>query len=69
MSIVKDLSFHQFLAVSGRYAGSYPKSALQKWAAWIEKHAKDAHTIYAYFNNDAHAHVIKNVKQLRELSC
>ncbi|UCE47446.1 MAG: DUF72 domain-containing protein [Phycisphaerales bacterium] len=65
--VTAETVYIRFHGTTGRYAGSYPKSALQKWAAWIEKHAKDAHSIYAYFNNDIHGHAIKNAQQLKEL--
>jgi uncharacterized protein YecE (DUF72 family) len=57
----------RFHGTTGRYAGSYPKSALQKWATWLNKQAKDVSSIYAYFNNDIHGHAIKNARQLKGL--
>jgi len=56
----------RFHGTSSRYSGSYPKSQLQNWAEWLEDQAKNVHAIYAYFNNDAQAHAIKNAKQLKE---
>jgi uncharacterized protein YecE (DUF72 family) len=66
--ITSDIIYVRFHGTTGRYAGSYPKSALQNWATWFKEQAKDARSIFAYFNNDTHAHAIKNAKQLRELS-
>lgn len=65
--VTADTVYIRFHGTTGRYAGSYPKSALQNWATWLKEQAKGAHSIYAYFNNDAQAHAIKNAKQLREL--
>ncbi len=57
----------RFHGTTGRYSGSYPKSQLQNWAKWMQEQSRNACVIYAYFNNDAQAHAIKNAKQLREL--
>lgn len=55
------------IGTTGRYSGSYPESQLQNWAKWLKEQAKYSRGIYIYFNNDAHAHAIKNAKQLKEL--
>ena len=57
----------RFHGTTGRYAGSYPEPALQNWANWLKQQTRDARSIYAYFNNDIHAHAINNAKCLREL--
>ncbi|KPK37234.1 MAG: hypothetical protein AMJ65_15070 [Phycisphaerae bacterium SG8_4] len=57
----------RFHGRSSRYAGSYPKSALQEWATWLKEKARNTRSIYAYFNNDIQGHAIKNAKQLTEL--
>jgi uncharacterized protein YecE (DUF72 family) len=65
--VTSDIVYLRFHGTSGRYAGSYPKSQLHDWAEWIKDHAQNARAIYAYFNNDAHGHAIKNAKTLRML--
>jgi len=65
--VTAEMIYIRFHGTTGRYAGSYPKSALQKWATWLKEQAKAARNIYAYFNNDIHGYAIKNAKQLREL--
>ena len=67
--VTTDVIYIRLHGTTGRYAGSYTKSALQKWATWLKEKAKNAQCIYAYFNNDVHGHAIKNAKQLIELSC
>ena len=57
----------RFHGTTGRYAGSYPKSALGKWSEWLKDHSKKLRAIYAYFNNDIDGHAIKNAMQLRKL--
>jgi uncharacterized protein YecE (DUF72 family) len=65
--VTSDIIYVRFHGTTGRYSGSYTKSQLQYWAKWLKTHAKNARGIYFYFNNDAHAHAIKNAKQLKEL--
>jgi len=57
----------RFHGTTGRYAGSYPKSQLQNWAKWMQEQSRNVRAIYAYFNNDAQAHAIKNAMQLKDL--
>ena len=66
-AVTAEIVYVRFHGTTGRYAGSYPKSALQDWAAWLEERAKKARAIYAYFNNDIGGHAIKNAKQLHVL--
>jgi uncharacterized protein YecE (DUF72 family) len=65
--VTSDTIYIRFHGTSGRYSGSYPESQLQNWAEWIKAHAKNIRGIFAYFNNDAQAHAIKNAKRLKEL--
>jgi uncharacterized protein YecE (DUF72 family) len=62
--VTADIIYVRFHGTTGRYSGSYSKSVLQKWANWLREQSKQARSIYVYFNNDAHAHAIKNAKQL-----
>ena len=62
--VTADIIYVRFHGPTGRYQGSYSKSALQNWAKWLKKESKQVRCIYVYFNNDAHAHAIKNAKQL-----
>ena len=39
---------------------------LKTWAKWLKDQAKEARSVYAYFNNDIGGHAITNAKQLRE---
>jgi uncharacterized protein YecE (DUF72 family) len=56
----------RFHGSTGRYSGSYSKAVLVSWARWLKEQSKQARSIYVYFNNDAHAHAIKNAKQLKQ---
>ncbi len=64
--VTGDIVYVRFHGTSGRYAGDYPESQLRDWAMWLKSQAQNARAIYAYFNNDAHGHAVKNAKQLRE---
>jgi uncharacterized protein YecE (DUF72 family) len=64
--VTADVVYVRFHGTTGRYAGSYSKSALQDWAKWLKEQTKQTCSIYVYFNNDIGGHAIKNVKQLRE---
>ncbi|MFZ2146681.1 MAG: DUF72 domain-containing protein, partial [Sedimentisphaerales bacterium] len=64
--VTADIIYIRFHGTTGRYSGSYSKSALQNWAKWLKEQSQQARSIYVYFNNDAHAHAIKNAKTLKE---
>jgi len=64
--VTSDTIYIRFHGSTGKYSGSYSKSALQNWAKWLKEHKHEALGIYTYFNNDAHAHAIKNAKTLKD---
>ena len=64
--VTSDIIYIRFHGTTRRYAGSYSKSTLQNWAKWLKDQTRKARAIYIYFNNDEHAHAIKNAKQLKE---
>ncbi len=66
--VTADIIYIRFHGTTGRYAGNYSKSALQSWAEWLKAQSRQARGIYIYFNNDAHAHAIKNARQLKEFA-
>ncbi len=63
--VTGDIVYIRFHGTTGRYAGDYPESQLHDWAEWLKNQAQRVRAIYAYFNNDAHGHAVKNAKQLR----
>ena len=63
--ITGDVIYVRFHGTTGRYDGNYPRSALKNWAEWIKEHESEVRSVYAYFNNDAHAYAIQNAKQLK----
>src|SRR4051812_41135434 len=57
----------RFHGATGKYAGSYSVGQLKRKAAWINQQRGSGHNVYAYFNNDAEAHAVRNAQSLREL--
>jgi len=45
--------------------GEYPHQVLSAWARRIREHLADGRDVWAFFNNDAHGHAVKNARQLR----
>jgi uncharacterized protein YecE (DUF72 family) len=64
--VTANIIYIRFHGSTGKYSGSYSKSVLQSWAKWLKGQTNQARSIYVYFNNDAHAHAIKNAKQLKQ---
>jgi uncharacterized protein YecE (DUF72 family) len=49
------------------YSSKYSDEELQEWAKKIKKFLQQKKEVFAYFNNDIHAHAVKNAKKLIEL--
>lgn len=49
-----------------RYAGSYPRTQLRSWTAWLREAAAER-PAYVYFDNDRDAHAVRNALTLRSL--
>ena len=57
----------RFHGMTGKYAGSYTRPTLRRWATWMQEHRDAGRDVYAYFNNDHEAQAIYNALTLREL--
>lgn len=64
--VTGDIIYVRFHGTTGRYSGCYSKPMLGNWAKWLKDHAKDVHSIYVYFNNDACAYAVSNAKTLKK---
>jgi uncharacterized protein YecE (DUF72 family) len=64
--VTTNIIYIRFHGSTGRYSGSYSKSALRDWGKWLKAHAKKARSIYAYFNNDIGGHALNNATQLKQ---
>jgi uncharacterized protein YecE (DUF72 family) len=49
------------------YGGSYPVDELRRWAEWLRETTAQGRHAYAYFNNDAEAHAVRDAITLRNL--
>jgi uncharacterized protein YecE (DUF72 family) len=63
---VGPIVYVRFHGTSGRYHGSYPARALDRWAARLAEPWQDRRPIYAYFNNDPDAAATRNALVLRD---
>jgi uncharacterized protein YecE (DUF72 family) len=50
-----------------KYASSYGKSALKKWATRAERWLQENRDVYVYFDNDAEGAAPKNALALLEM--
>lgn len=65
--VTTDFVYVRFHGLKGElYTYDYPDKELSRWAKRLEPFLKDR-TLYAFFNNDYHAHAIKNAIELRKL--
>jgi uncharacterized protein YecE (DUF72 family) len=49
------------------YASSYSDETLQRYAKKCKAWKKEGHTVWAYFNNDIHAHAVRDAQRLAKL--
>jgi uncharacterized protein YecE (DUF72 family) len=49
------------------YAGSYSDNDLTWWAHRVREWDRQGHDVFVYFNNDGHAHAVRNAATLRRL--
>lgn len=57
----------RFHGATGRYRGGYSGQALSAWASRLVGWADAGRPVYAYFNNDARAHAVRDATRLREM--
>jgi len=57
----------RFHGAGALYAGSYPDDVLAQWAHRIRSWVSEGHEVYAYFNNDAFAHAVRNALTLKQM--
>ena len=50
------------------YASSYSDKSLKSFAAKFKKWVKEGHEIWVYFNNDIHAHAVRDAQRLVQLT-
>lgn len=65
--ITADFVYIRRHGTTGRYAGSYPRTALRLEADRIRGWLDEGRSVYVYFNNDVHGHAVANALTLKEL--
>lgn len=60
-------AYVRFHGAGGKYWGRYPDLALLSWADWMVAEAKAGRPVWAYFNNDIHAHAIHDAQTLKAM--
>jgi uncharacterized protein YecE (DUF72 family) len=65
--VTADIIYVRFHGPTGRYAGSYSKASLQRWAKWLKELTEKVRGIYVYFNNDIRANAVRNAETLKKL--
>jgi uncharacterized protein YecE (DUF72 family) len=61
------LAYLRFHGGEGKYWGRYPEERLLAAADWMVAQAKAGREVWAYFNNDIHAHAIDDALTLRAM--
>jgi uncharacterized protein YecE (DUF72 family) len=65
--VTADFVYVRLHGTESKYAGSYPRSVLKKWAHRIGCWRKASKRVYFYFNNDPEGHAVKNALSLKKL--
>jgi uncharacterized protein YecE (DUF72 family) len=65
--ITSNVVYVRFHGAGAKYAGNYTRRHLLQWAKWMNEQVRAARNVYAYFNNDAEAHAVRNAQTLRRL--
>ncbi len=64
---VGPVAYVRFHGTEGKYVGRYNDADLRDWAAWMIDQAGAGRAVWAYFNNDIHAHAIADALSLKAL--
>lgn len=60
-------TYVRFHGREAKYQTIYSQAMLAEWAVWMKQRLNDGINVYAYFNNDYHAHAVTNAKQIRQM--
>jgi uncharacterized protein YecE (DUF72 family) len=61
------IAYVRFHGTGGKYWGRYPDEGLLAWTDWMVAQAKAGRPVWAYFNNDIHAHAIHDAQTLKAM--
>ena len=60
-------AYVRFHGAAGKYWGRYPDESLLAWTDWMVAQARSGRPVWAYFNNDSHAHAIHDAQTLKAM--
>jgi uncharacterized protein YecE (DUF72 family) len=61
------IAYLRFHGGEGKYWGRYSDEGLLSWTDWMVSQAKAGRPVWAYFNNDIHAHAIHDAQTLKAM--
>ena len=61
------IAYVRFHGGEGKYWGRYSDERLLSWSDWIVAQSHAGRAVWAYFNNDIHAHAIQDALTLRAM--
>jgi uncharacterized protein YecE (DUF72 family) len=61
------IAYLRFHGGEGKYWGRYSDEGLLSWTDWTVAQAKAGRPVWAYFNNDIHAHAIHDAQTLKAM--
>ena len=61
------IAYVRLHGAAGKYWGRYPDQNLLSWSDWMAAQAKAGRPVWAYFNNDIHAHAIHDAQTLKAM--
>jgi uncharacterized protein YecE (DUF72 family) len=64
---VGPIAYVRFHGGVGKYWGRYSDERLLSWADWMLEQARAGRPVWAYFNNDIHAHAIHDAQTLKSM--
>jgi uncharacterized protein YecE (DUF72 family) len=63
---VGKVTYIRFHGTGKKYQGGYTEPMLRNWWNWMGKQVRRGNDLYAYFNNDAAAHAVRDAQRLME---
>jgi uncharacterized protein YecE (DUF72 family) len=65
--VTTDFAYIRYHGRSKMFASNYSKAVLLKEARLIQRYLRDSLDVFVYFNNDAHAHAVRNARLLKRV--
>jgi len=64
---VGPIAYVRFHGAAGKYWGRYSDEQLLSWNDWMVAQAREGRRVWAFFNNDIHAHAIEDAQTLKAM--